>query len=170
MNNQTGNTNQTDVSISSSDGWNSIIIKFKKSFQSNKIDLIKAELELSGSFWEREQSSLEAAIVDDYKVHLPQILLAKNKLKEFIQMLENWLSKYTECSINLSGTIDQQVDIFIGQRDDFISSIHEPVFSLNYSSSRMKAEWCFTTDQSCINILLEELRVAMLNIDSIKRN
>jgi hypothetical protein len=158
---RTNNMHFEDIVISSDDGWNSINFKLSSYSKLDNDLSVCVELTMKGSFWDRTTTIEEAELKKDYEVCLPQVILSKNKLKELCKLLENWLGSYEELEVLLSTTIGQELFIFMGIRDDFISEFGKPVFSLKYSSSRMKAEWCFVTDQSCINIFLQSLKAEL---------
>jgi hypothetical protein len=90
-------------------------------------------------------------------VYLPQVILSENNLRNLSGYLRGWLANPYEFELELSGISDPQVLIFIGQREDLISKPDHPVFCLSYSTSRMKAEWSFVVDHSCISSMLEDL-------------
>ena len=78
-------------------------------------------------------------------------------MRELSECLRNWLANPFEFELELSGIRDPQLIIFVGQSEDLISKLDHPVFSLSYSTSRMKAEWRFVVDHSCISSMLEDL-------------
>ena len=144
------------VSISSADGWNTLVFNFAERFNAGNKRLLSASLTVSGKFWNRQRSIhavSEAELTDDYDVRLPQTIFSEVRLKEFLGHLESWPSNFSEFEVDLSASSDQKLLIFIGQREDFISKPDRPVFSFKYDTSRMKAEWSFVTDPSCIELL-----------------
>jgi len=156
---------QSIPTISSSDGWNSVGFRFRKNLQAGDRRIILAELIIDGSFWDREKalaSALEANLESDYQVVLPQVLLSEDRVRKLISHLGVWSERHNEFKIRISETNDQKVSIFIGSRRDFICQPDHPVFSLKYTTSRMKAEWSFVTDQSCISIFLQSLKDAVV--------
>jgi hypothetical protein len=150
------------VEILSNSGWNSLVFDFKKTFTVNNKQMILAALSIEGSFWNREHAlfSIEGAeLTNDYKVYLPQVILSEERVKEYRSCLESWLAKPFEFELDLSDNNEPvpEISVCVGPRDDFISKIDRPVFSLNYTSFHMKSEWCFETDYTCINITLQGL-------------
>ncbi len=164
---ETNNMYFEDIIISSDDGWNTISFHFNSYVEADNEHLICVDLLINGNFWDRTKAIEEAEVTKDYEVCLPQVLLPRRKLKELCESLENWLHSHTQQEILLSKTIGQDLSIFIGVRDDFISGTDKPVFSLTYSTSRMKAEWCFVTDQSCINIFLQSLKAELKRTENL---
>src|SRR5262249_39777440 len=143
--------------IASNDGWNAIAFKLRRRLEAEKCKLLLCEISMMGEFWDREKylpSDGSYELSSDFHVVLPQVILSENGVRGLAESLEAWLCAPFEFEVDLSGSRDQEVRTLIGPRDDFISKTDRPVFSLRYSSTRMKAEWCFVTDQSCINILL----------------
>jgi hypothetical protein len=157
------NAERTTARLSSADGWNSISFEPKKLLTINDQRVILIGLEIEGKFWSREQiinldSDLQTELRDDYIVNLPQLLVLEEGIKEFCRLQEKWLNDPRTFRLDLSASKDPTLGVCVGPRDDFISAHNRPVFSLIYSSSRMKAEWCFIVDASCIAILLEGLK------------
>jgi hypothetical protein len=148
------------VQISSNDGWNSAVIEFKEAFSLNGNELLHCGLRITGNFWDRKQSLFpdwEAELTEDFVVHLPQIIFLEENLRKLSEYLRNWLANPFEFELELSGIRDPQLIIFVGQREDLISKPDHPVFALSYSTSRMKAEWSFVVDHSCISSMLDDL-------------
>ncbi len=147
-------------SISSADGWNNLLLTFEKSFTVEDRKLILMAITQKGKYWDREQSLLSgfaAELTNDYNVILPQVVVLRNKLEELVERIEAWFLEFSSFEIDLSGHSDQSISMFIGQRDDFISRPDRPVFSLTYSASRMKGQWSFVTDPSCISAMRLDL-------------
>jgi hypothetical protein len=158
----------TTVSISSADGWSRLVFNFTERFNAGNRELLSASVTASGSFWDRQRSVhsvSEAELTDDYRVRLPKVIFSEARLNEFLARLENWLTDFSEFEVDISGTSDQSLLIFIGRREDFISKPDRPVFSFKYQTSRMKAEWCFVTDYSCINLMLRGLKEILVMRD-----
>jgi hypothetical protein len=156
------------IEVLSNSGWNSLIFDFKKTFAVNNKKMILADLSVEGNFWNREQSLLPIEggeltnryeLTDDYKVYLPQVILSEDRIKEYRECLKSWLAKPFEFELALSDNSETvpEILVYIGPRDDFISKIDRPIFSLNYTSFHMKAEWCFVMDYTCINLTLQGL-------------
>jgi hypothetical protein len=152
----------TRIEVLSNSGWNSLIFDFKKTFTVNNKQMILAALSVEGNFWNREQLLLPVKeeeltnryeLTDDYKVYLPQVILSEDRIKEYRGCLKSWLAKPFEFELDLSDDIksDAEISVSIGPQ------IHRPIFSLDYTSSDMKAEWCFETDYTCINMTLQGL-------------
>jgi hypothetical protein len=167
---QEENNNQLGarIEVLSNSGWNALIFDFKKTFTVNNKRVILAALSVEGNFWNREkllfpieedELTNRYELTDDYKVYLPQVILSEDRIKEYRGCLESWLAEPFEFELDLSDDIksDAEISVCIGPRDDFISKIHRPIFSLNYTSFHMKAEWCFVTDCTCINLTLQGL-------------
>lgn len=164
---ETNNRTSIVASVSSADGWNSLGVTFAERFKAGSQDMLLASLTINGKFWNRQRSMhsiSEAELADDYFVCLPQTILSEARLNEFLNRLETWLNDFSEFEIDISGSTDQSLSVFIGQREDFISKPDRPVFSFKYNTSRMKGEWCFVTDYSCINLLLQELQNALAGV------
>jgi hypothetical protein len=156
------------IEVLSNSGWNSLIFDFKKTFTVNNKQMILAALSVEGNFWNREQLLLPIEgeeltnrheLTDDYKVYLPKVILSEDRIKEYRECLESWLAKPFEFELALSDNSEPvpEISICVGPRDDFISKIDRPVFSLNYTSFHMKSEWYFVTDYTCINLTLQGL-------------
>ncbi|HKG48312.1 MAG TPA: hypothetical protein VKB02_16365 [Pyrinomonadaceae bacterium] len=135
--------------------------ELKKGLTTGRDEVVVSAISGSGKFWDREQS-LVTEVVDelvlDYQFSLPQVILSKAGLMTCQAHLEKWLSGPFEFELQLSPSSGPLVMLFLGVREDFISKVDRPVFSLKYSSSRMKSEWCFVADHSCIDLLLQGLK------------
>lgn len=151
---------QRTVSICSADGWNSLTFEFKEKLTIEEGGIVVSTIRGDGKFWDRQQSmngGVQGELVPDHHFYLSQVILSEERLRHCRDHLEKWLSNRFKCDLQLSATSEPLVTLFIGVREDFISSIDRPVFSLQYSSSRMKAESCFVIDRSCINLFLQGL-------------
>ena len=149
------------MEISSADGWNKVSFVPKSRFPANPQWFFLAELVITGRFWDREralfpESTLE--LTDDFQVELRQVVVPAERMKELAGYLERWLSDFSEFEIRLSEEGEATVVVVVGVRADFISKPERPVFTLRYTTSRMRAEWCFVTDPSCVSGFLEGVR------------
>ena len=148
------------VSICSADGWNSLVFEFKSRLSTRNGVFFVCSVSSDGKFWDREQtvtSEMMGELVPDYEFHLLQVILSEERLRECRDHLQKWLSNPFAFELQLSAPGEPTLTLFMGERDDFISKIDRPVFSLRYNSSRMKAESCFVIDQSCVNLFLQGL-------------
>lgn len=143
------------INISSSDGWNQI--EFHLSNFSNEI---LATIVAKGKFWAKNQNyNIDSAqLVDDFDVNLFQVIFSKDKLILLKKLLESWFSDPREISIEISAFNCPKVSIFIGESDEFICSKIKPVFVLNYQDSRVETKVKFIVDQSCLNLMFEDLK------------
>lgn len=148
------------VSISSADGWNSLTFEFKDKLIAEEGGVVVCSIRGDGKFWDREQSLASGTVGElapDYDFCLSQVILSEERLRECRDHLEKWLSNPFEFELQLSVSSEPLVTLFIGVREDFISKVERPVFSLWYSSSRMKSESCFVVDRSCVDLFLQKL-------------
>ena len=144
--------------IASNDGWNEIVFYLKKRFLKDQSSLILSTLIVKGNYWDVEKTLLpkpSLELSNEFVIELSHILLSEEKLRVLANHLEAWLDKPYQFELDISENRENQIKIFVGPREDYISTQDRPVFSLKYISSRMKGEWSFVTDQSCLNILLE---------------
>src|SRR5262245_2115702 len=108
------------VQMSSNDGWNSAVIEFKGAFSLNDNKLLLCGVRITGNFWDRKQSLLpdwETELVEDFFVYLPQVILSENNLRNLSGYLRGWLANPCEFELELSGTCDPRLLIFIGPRE-----------------------------------------------------
>lgn len=156
--------------IASHDGWNEIIFSLRRIFLGNQRKLTLSSIEIKGDNWDVEKRLAPSPRYDLSRhvvVELKQILLSEEGLIALTNNLGAWLNNPFSFELNIAEGNENEVWVFVGPRDDFISSLDRPVFSFKYISSRMKGEWSFVTDQSCLNILLKGLS-AYLEIDSLR--
>jgi hypothetical protein len=149
------------ISLCSADGWNSLTFEFNAKLSIEEGEIVVATIRSEGKFWDRQQSMTTRAVgelVPDYQLYVSQVILLEERLRQCRDFLENWLNNPFEFELQLSATNEPMVLLFVGVRDDFISRVDRPVFSLQYSSSRMKAESCFVIDRSCIDLFLQGLK------------
>jgi hypothetical protein len=152
---------QRTVSICSADGWSSLTFEFKGELSTEEGGIVISTIRGHGKFWDRQQSMTTRALgelVPDYELYLSQVILSEERLRQCREHVEQWLSNPLEFELQLSATSEPLVTLFIGVREDFISKVDRPVFSLQYSSSRIKAESCFVIDRSCINLFSQGLK------------
>lgn len=75
------------------------------------------------------------------------------------------ISVWTNSNCNCQRQASLWLRALSAVREDFISKVDRPVFSLRHNSSRMKSEWCFVVDRSSINIFLQGLEQSLTNIN-----
>jgi len=111
-----------------------------------------------GEFWREPAFETSRYATPDFQVSLPQLVLDKANLEELICELEKWLERPKEISLSLSGDRFHALDVAIGPRTDWISTMDKPVFSLSYASGSFEiGKWRFVIDQSCIRCFMDEL-------------
>src|SRR4051812_2103153 len=116
-------TRTDSLSISSSDGWNTIQFH---------IDGVNEEILCrivgTGDFWARSKNfkSESAKLVDDFRVEFNQAILAMEKLAAFKQKLEQWFESPDEIGMEISPSKYPLISVFIGESADFVSSAIKP--------------------------------------------
>jgi hypothetical protein len=147
-------TRADSLSISSSDGWNTI------QFHINGVnEEILCRIVGTGDFWARSKNfeTESAKLVDEFRLEFNQAVLAKEKLALFKEKLGQWFESPDEIRMEISPSKYPLISVSIGESADFVSSATKPVFSLTYKDSRVETKLSFVTDQSCLHLLLEDL-------------
>lgn len=146
--------NADNMILSSSDGWNEI------EFQLNNFsDEISVAILAKGKFWERAQGfDIESAtLVEDFDIKFLQAIILKDNLVLLKEQLESWFVDPKEIDIEMSSSYPR-ISIFIGESDEFICSTSKPAFILSYRDSRIETKVKFVTDQSCLKLMLQDIR------------
>ena len=120
--------------------------------------LLLTSVLILGEFWRAPEFETSSDTTPDFQVSLPQLMLDKAKLEELTYELEKWLERPKEISLSLSGHPHHPLDVAIGPRSHFISTMDRPVFSLSYAAGSFEiGKWCFVIDQSCIRCFMDGL-------------
>ena len=151
--------------ISSSSGREFLLVNFSSCHEDRDGQVFfAAHVEISGKFWDRFKKNIEGDLVEDFTVKLHQVRIYKNKLEYFLELLTAWFEKPSPISVDI-GTdryIDEKFRITIGPIDELISSEIRPAFVIDCSLGAFHHGRCaFVVDQSCINLLKEELSVVL---------
>jgi hypothetical protein len=144
-----------NIKISSADGWNEI--EFRP--VSAKDDLC-FEILAKGRFWEKcQEFQIESAqLADDFSLSFLHVPLSRERLIAFSELLEAWQVEPSEIRVELTSSGNPNISIFIGETDEMISSATKPVFIFRYKDSRIETNIKFVTDQSCLNLMLQDLK------------
>jgi hypothetical protein len=148
------------IEICSNDGWNKVVFVPREVFYQNGHTWALFSVRIKGTAYnlENEFTSPQEYFANDFNVHLHQVILAKEELSGFLINLQMWLNKPFRFESCLSGKKRPSISVVIGPKEEFISKLDRPVFSLYYTSLRIKSEWHFVTDYTCINILFQALK------------
>ncbi len=124
-------------------------------------------LEAKGDFWDRAVDLSVAGLVTDSVVNLPQVICLRSELHSLYRHLIRWLDANTGFCVVLSDDESQSLTISLGIDERFISSPTKPVFSGSYSAGpSFKVEWAFVVDQSCVRLMMEELKGVLDHVGS----
>jgi hypothetical protein len=151
------------LSIASHDGWNRLSIRCSGNDRSDANEVLFGELEIEGDFWERRETESGPAKSDpriDYKTRLFQIRMEIPALKQLKKHLRDDTHNF---GIHLSEQ-DPKLDLTVGPRTDFVSTLERPVFCLRYQTQRMKAEWAFVVDPSILHNLMNSLDQVLIRL------
>jgi hypothetical protein len=95
------------------------------------------------------------------------VLIDSRLLGEFEDGLRRWVELPLDDQVKkplrvglklVSGRGDHQLELRFGPREDLIPSGSNPVVTVIYKFGRLSGEFSFTTDQSCLRNLCEEIR------------
>ena len=110
-------------------------------------------------FFDVAYEPLQAATVPDTTAILHQLVFQRAHLAAVAAELEKWTVDQAPFRLALVDTPGCRLSMSVGARDDFISSAMKPVFAMEYDRGpRLRAAWAYVVDQTCIRIMLEELK------------
>ena len=143
-------------SLPSSDGHFSAA--WKVTFASKTKELLVLEMNLQRTFLDRTQEPINAAFVPDASIALYQIVSSWQSLRTLREHLHDWLATQAAFSIHLADDPGQSLRVGLGLRDDILCSAHKPVFEAEYNAGpAVQTKWAYVVDQSCIQLMLDEL-------------
>ena len=148
--------------ISSSSGREFLLVNLLSCHEDRDGEVFFAShVEIVGKFWNRFTKKIEGDYVEDFSVKLHQVRIYKNKLESLLESLTAWFENPSRITIDL-GARYEKFRITIGPIDEIISSETHPVFVIDCSLGGFGYGKCaFVVDQSCINLLKEELSAAL---------
>lgn len=116
-------------------------------------DILCCEFQVESEFWDRCDAVPQAALVPDFGVALPQVLISMAMLRKLEAHLDDWMQSRTffDCQICTEALGDQTLMVSVGTRAGVISSVEKPTLTLAFRCGHaMSAEWVFVVDQTCI--------------------
>jgi hypothetical protein len=126
----------------------------------------RAEGQLTGSLtlerqmWQRDRPLRDAALIRDFRIELPQVVLRIDSLRRLRQRLAEWQVNPAEftCKLCDSNAGDQQLSMSIGRDERLIADLFKPAFIIAYDCGpSMNGRWAFLVDPSCIRLCAERL-------------
>jgi hypothetical protein len=156
----------TEWNLPSSSGRDRITGVFLSTWRdAHNMNWVVADITFSGDFLERQKEPIGAAFVNDYALHLNQVILRRDKLDILVTELKEWFRTGNEFDVSLGEYYGQSFQISIGKTPELISSVDKPACTVSYSGGSLRfAEWSFIVDQSCLGIFLNELIVAISSL------
>lgn len=153
--------NKRSWSIPSNRGWEVFTCKMHHDVESSAL----CELKVQGQYFDRSVASVDRAeIVPDFDVHLPQVRLGKQSLRDLHSDLVSWgeHGRHFSRQLEARDAGGQSLRISIGPNEQFVRSVGKDVLGIEYSSGlTMRATWQFLIDQSCAGLAAEELAACL---------
>lgn len=147
--------------VRSNDGWQEVTVTHLVSFQHEKTTLIRARVVLRGRFWDRRKSlggfDQGIDLADDFETALSQVILPRDSLVQLAGKLDSWLQDRREFQLALG----EALKVILGTKEEIISSVDKPVFSLQYSTTRFQCATDLVVDDTCLEVLKGELEAAL---------
>ena len=142
--------------ISSSDGSTQVVGRSAgdRNTPTDANATVPFRISIGGKFLDRvaleTKSAVGAGWVADFSAVVEQVIVRKDALVELRKAVSDWLDHRTEFEIELSGVSNQSLRMTLGERDDLIYRPDRPALTVSYRGERMKAEWFFVVDQTCL--------------------
>jgi hypothetical protein len=116
-----------------------------------------SSLHLRGRHWDGDHTF-------PFCTSIEGLWLRKADLTGLREHISSWLSKLLDglitddlnADFELARLPGQSLHIRFGQRPDTISGRH-PVITISFSAGKLRSEFCFVTDQSCLALFVQEL-------------
>ena len=127
-------------------------------------ELILTELSVAGLWIDRSKKKISFTdLQKDFTITLSQVIVYRRKVEELIDDLASWLDSPVEILRDLCGdSKDQSLKFYLGPPDPQKKRLEKTIFEIQYSGTAFESgNWFFGTDQSCIRIFVDELRLAL---------
>lgn len=112
---------------------------------------------LVGEYWDRRQEATRE-VVEDFRVVLPQVIMAREGLEDLRQAFAGWLKedRAFSCTLQPADGGGQVLEVSLGDDPRFVRSTHKAVLTFNYCSGLvMQSSFSFVVDQSCVSMAME---------------
>ena len=122
---------------------------------------ISCRVQLWGEFWDRNVPTAAADLVPDFRIDLPQVLMAEESLRALHDHFDHWLTSYEhfDCELVPDDAGGQSLVVSVGKREDMIYTRDKPAITFTYSAGfSMRGEWSFVIDQSCVWLCRDALK------------
>ena len=150
--------------IYSSDGRTSLGGNFQRAWRDqNGSELILVELSVAGLWIDRSKKKISFTdLQKDFTVTFPQVIVHRQKVEELTDDLAKWVDSPIEILQDLCGDAkDQSLKFYLGPPAPQ-ERLEKTIFEVQYSGTAFESgKWSFGTDQSCIRIFVDELRLAL---------
>ena len=135
----------------------------------NRRQYLLVEVVLTGRYWDRVKLSRwesdPLALVKEYSVVLPQVLLSEARMKNLHRELRKWLKTPIRQFIDiplalieeLGGVEAQRFSIEFGLREDLTPEIGHMVCTILYKGNAFSGEYTYVVDQSCVQTFVDGL-------------
>ncbi|WP_312236044.1 hypothetical protein [Stenotrophomonas sp.] len=120
---------------------------------------------LVGEYWNREPEAKREA-TEDFRVVLPQVIVARDALGGLRQSLVDWLEDNGSFSCALQPTDGggQVLEVSLGDHPRLVRSTQKEVFTFSYFSGLvMTTSFSFMVDQSCVRMAIDGLTDCLRN-------
>lgn len=122
----------------------------------NQSELVDCALRINARIWDgdHEQSATFS---------LENLVLSAARLRELKDRIETWLGSPNVGSVAFSGKYSlaadsySTLDLIFCPRNDVIASDDKPVVTIAFHVGRVRGEFCFVTDQSCLRIFADDV-------------
>jgi len=116
---------------------------------------------IRGQHWDGDHTRELMTVLADLWFRLGDVVRLRDRIATWLrQPLEALDAKSLDGEFRLTRAPGQELLLTFGARADVISD-RKPVLTVSFAAGRLQGSFLFVTDQSCLNIFVDELSAAI---------
>lgn len=98
---------------------------------------------------------------NEYRIVLPSIMISAQSCGALLNDFNDWLHSFSPFIRPIIATPSRTLEIQVGDRENYITSLEKPVFTFFYSAGSCRLEVFYVIDESCVRIASQELATVL---------